>query len=110
MVVCTVAGQAGCESAAMGALRGARHYAAGSQALANRDAEGAIRELERAAVLVPRASEIQNHLGLAYWSEGRLDAARTSFERAIELDCDNRAAVLNLDSLLRSASAGKAAK
>ncbi|MFP6654587.1 MAG: hypothetical protein VCB25_03095, partial [Myxococcota bacterium] len=69
----------------------------------------AIIELERAAKLVPQASEIQNHLGLAYWSEGQLSAARTSFLRAIELDCENRAAVINLEKLQGSAGAGEAA-
>jgi Flp pilus assembly protein TadD len=86
----------------MRSLRGARHYAAGNDALARSDSARAVEELERAAVLVPHASEIQNHLGLAYWSEGRVDAARISFERALELNCENQAAETNLESLLNS--------
>ena len=45
---------------------GARLYRSGSQALERGDAEQAIADLERAAELVPHASEVQNHLGLAY--------------------------------------------
>ena len=89
----------GCESTAARALEGARHYVAGSQALETGDGQRAIEELERAALLVPHASEIQNHLGLAYWSEGRVERAYVAFERAIELDCDNEAAHQNLASL-----------
>ncbi len=92
----------GCESTPMRAFRGARHYAAGTDALVRHDGTLAIVELERAADLVPRASEIQNHLGLAYWSDGRTQAAKIAFERAIELDCDNRAAQLNFAQLVSS--------
>jgi len=92
----------GCETTAVRAFRGARHYAAGNDALANKDGARAIEELEQAAVLVPHASEIQNHLGLAYWSEGEFKAARNSFERALELNCENQAAALNLEELRTS--------
>lgn len=94
----------GCESASMQTLLGARHYAAGNDALARNHGERAIEELERAAALVPHASEIQNHLGLAYWSEGRLGEARTAFEQALELDCENQAAESNLESLMTSSA------
>jgi Flp pilus assembly protein TadD len=86
----------------MRALRGARHYATGSTALERSQTDRAVEELERAAVLIPHASEIQNHLGLAYWSAGRRVSARAAFERAIELDCENRAAEANLAGLSRS--------
>ncbi len=92
----------GCESMPIRAIRGARHYSAGTEALTQRDADRAIAELERAADLVPHASEIQNHLGLAYWSGGRPQAARVAFETAIELDCENKAAEANLEHLIRS--------
>jgi Flp pilus assembly protein TadD len=95
---------AGCESTPVRALEGARHYSAGTEALNEGRGAKAIEELEQAAALVPQASEIQNHLGLAYWSDGRIDAARAAFERAIELDCDNLAARANLDHLTASAS------
>jgi len=93
----------GCETTPVRALRGARHYAAGNDALDRGDSVRAIEELEQAAVLVPHASEIQNHLGLAYWSGGELKAARQSFERALELNCENQAAAANLE-ILRTSS------
>jgi len=89
----------GCETTPIRALRGARHYAAGNDALERGDNVLAIEELEQAAVFVPHASEIQNHLGLAYWSGGELKAARQSFERALELNCENQAAAANLEQL-----------
>jgi Flp pilus assembly protein TadD len=54
---------------------------------------------------MPTASEIQNHLGLAYWSDGREAAALRALERAVELDCDNEAARANLASLHRARGA-----
>jgi len=79
--------------------RGARHYAAGTDALSRNESRLAIAELERAADLVPHASEVQNHLGLAYWSEGQTSLARLAFEKAVELDCENVAAQSNLRRL-----------
>lgn len=101
LLVSLIAG-IGCESAPMRAFRGARHYAAGTEAIHSGDRIRAIEELEQAAVLVPHASEIQNNLGLAYWSEGRTQAARSAFETALELDCENRAARANLERLMSS--------
>jgi Flp pilus assembly protein TadD len=92
---------AGCESAPIRALRGARHYTAGTAALERHDDAKAVAELEQAAVLVPHASEIQNHLGLVYWSDGRPQSARVAFAKAIELDCDNDAARANLEALMQ---------
>ena len=88
------------------AIRAARYYAAGSEALDRGDAAVAIAELERAASLMPNASEIQNHLGLAYWSDGREDAALAALGRALELDCDNAAARVNLARLQREQQDG----
>jgi tetratricopeptide (TPR) repeat protein len=88
-----------CESMPMRALRGARHYTDGSEALERGDTKRAIVELERAAELVPQASEIQNHLGLAYWAADQPERARFAFGRALELDCDNTAASRNLAEL-----------
>lgn len=76
--------------------QGARLYDRGTLALERGDAAAAVADLERAAALVPHASEIQNHLGLAYDAEGRPDDARAAFERAVALDCDNEAAQRNL--------------
>lgn len=77
-------------------LEGAQLYQSGTDALDRGDATRAVADLERAAELVPQASEIQNHLGLAYAASGRDADALTAFRRAVELDCDNEAAVENL--------------
>ncbi len=82
---------AGCAS-----LEGARLYGRGTEALERGDTAAAIADLERAAERVPHASEIQNHLGLAYAQAGRHDDALRAFRRAVALDCDNRAAHRNL--------------
>ena len=82
-------------------LEGAELYEEGTQLLSAGDATAAVTALERAAALVPHASEIQNHLGLAYAAEGRDDEAERAFERALELDCDNLAAEHNLARLTR---------
>lgn len=88
------------------AIRAARHYAAGTRALDRGDAVGAIAELERAVVLMPNASEIHNHLGLAYWSGARSADALRELERAVELDCDNDEARVNL-ALFRAARSAR---
>lgn len=106
VMLCVSVLQVGCESMPMRALRGARHYAAGSEALERNQSDQAILELERAAALIPHASEIQNHLGLAYWSGGRRASALAAFERAVDLDCENQAAEGNLVGLLRSGADG----
>jgi Flp pilus assembly protein TadD len=78
------------------AVVGHRHFEAGNAALDRGDAALAVAELERAAALVPEASEVQNHLGIAYSAAGRDADALAAFERAVALDCDNRAAADNL--------------
>jgi Flp pilus assembly protein TadD len=95
-----------CESMPLRALRGARYYASGTESLERGDSARALEELSRAAQLVPRASEIQNHLGLAYWAEGQPEQARIAFDRAIELDCDNLAARQNRQALVEGATHG----
>jgi Flp pilus assembly protein TadD len=75
---------------------GARLYRDGTRALDRGETEVAIADLERASVLVPERSEIQNHLGIAYQAAGRDADALLAFERAVALDCDNRAAQENL--------------
>lgn len=81
------------------AIRAARYYAAGTEALERGEPRKAIEELERAARLMPEASEIQNHLGLAYWADARPEDALRALSRAVELDCDNEAARINLERL-----------
>ena len=92
--VCTLAALlcAGCA-----AIDGAQLYREGTQALERGDAERAVIALERAAERAPRASEVHNHLGLAYLALGRRGEARLAFERAVALDCENRAARHNLE-------------
>ena len=89
----------GCQSGPVLAWQGARHYARGNDALDREEPRIAIREFERAAELIPHASEVRNHLGLAYWAAGERKPARLAFEEAIELDCDNEAAKINLRRL-----------
>ncbi len=83
-------------SAGCNAVQGARLYREGTLALDRGDAAGAVLALESAAERVPRASEVQNHLGLAYLAAGRQGDALQAFERAVALDCDNAAAAHNL--------------
>jgi len=87
-------------------IQGARLYQRGTLALDRGDAGTAVDDLEAAARLVPQASEIQNHLGLAYLEQGRTQEARVAFERALELDCDNRAAQANLLALSEAVRTG----
>lgn len=95
----------------MRSFEAARYYARGTQALERGDLATAISALERASALQPTASEIQNHLGLAYWEGARRDDALLALERAVALDCDNRAAQTNLERLraLVDAEAAEAA-
>jgi Flp pilus assembly protein TadD len=71
-------------------------YQSGTSALDRGDSVEAIAQLERAAELLPEASEVQNHLGLAYLAAGRERDAESAFRRAVALDCGNAAAVQNL--------------
>ncbi len=87
-------------------FRGARLYHSGTEALDRGDPTQAIADLERAAELAPGASEVRNHLGLAYAAAGRSDDAIASFEQALVLDCDNEAARRNL-ALARSGKLGR---
>ncbi len=85
-------------------FQGARLYRSGSDALERGETARAIGDLERAARLVPHASEVHNHLGLAYAQAGRDGEALGAFERAVELDCDNTAAAHNLELWTRKTS------
>ncbi len=77
-------------------FQGARLYHSGTEALDRGENSIAITQLERAAELVPKASEVQNHLGLAYQAAGRGVDAQLAFQRAVDLDCTNEAAAENL--------------
>jgi Flp pilus assembly protein TadD len=92
---------AGCAS-----FEGARLYARGTEALDRGELGAAIADLERAAALVPDASEVHNHLGLAYARAGREEEALREFERAVEIDCENEAAQHNLAAARGRASRG----
>ncbi len=84
-------------------FQGAILYRDGTRALDAGDPIAAIAALEEAAVLAPQASEVQNHLGLAYLAAERRDDARGAFERAVALDCDNEAAQRNLRGMRAAA-------
>lgn len=75
-----------------------RLFRAGTDALDRGDAHAAVRDLEAAARLLPESSAVHNHLGLAYAAAERHDEALREFERAVEIDCENRAAQTNLAS------------
>lgn len=77
-------------------FQAARFYHHGTEALDRGDTDAAIFDLEQAAARAPRASAVQNHLGLAYTAAGRNGEALTAFRRAVELDCENAAAQENL--------------
>ena len=81
----------GCSSYESGRL-----YITGTAALDRGDADRAVADLERAAELRPEASEVQNHLGLAYQAAGRPGDAESAFRRAVALNCENAAASENL--------------
>jgi tetratricopeptide (TPR) repeat protein len=85
------------------AFQGALLYRDGTRALDAGDPATAIAALEEAAVRAPQASEVQNHLGLAYLAAERRGDALRAFERAVALDCDNRAAQRNLRALRAAA-------
>ena len=86
--------------------RAARLFQSGSAALDRGDLPVAVADLERAALLAPQASEIQNHLGIAYTESGSHAAALAAYQRAVELDCDNAAAQHNLRLAQESKLAG----
>jgi len=85
--------------------RGARLYQEGTAALDRGEIERAVSDLERAAALAPQASEVQNHLGLAYAAAGRDADALDAFRSAVALDCDNAAAARNLHRAERARAA-----
>ena len=85
--------------------RGAELYESGTAALERGDSERAIADLERAAEYVPDASEVHNHLGLAYGAAGRQDEMVAAFRYALELDCDNLSARHNLEVALKDSGA-----
>jgi tetratricopeptide (TPR) repeat protein len=75
-----------------------RLFRSGTAALDRGDPVAATRDLEAAAQLLPESSAVHNHLGLAYAAAARHDDALREFERAVAIDCDNRAAQANLAS------------
>jgi Flp pilus assembly protein TadD len=101
-----LAGLCGLALGGCASLEAARLYAGGTRALDRGDSATAVTRLERAAALAPQASEIQNHLGLAYAAAGRDAAALRAFRRAVAIDCDNAAARANLQAAQRRAREG----
>jgi len=76
--------------------RASRLYHRGTATLDAGHPERAIADLQAAAKLVPFASEVQNHLGIAYVAAGRDAEGLRAFEQAVALDCRNNAARANL--------------
>ena len=99
---CVLAVALGCSS-----FQAARLYQSGTAALDRGDSARAVLDLERAAELLPEASEVQNHLGLAYQAAGRDGDAELAFQRAVALNCENSAAAENL-RVTQARSAGGA--
>lgn len=90
-------------------LEGPRLHVQGTEALERGDYAQAREKLSQAAELVehPRAaSQVQNHLGLAYLGEGNPELASAAFQQAIELDCRNEEAQYNLDVVAQSQPIG----
>ncbi len=104
ILVFLVVGLAGCAS-----FRAARLYQQGTAALNGGHPERALELLERAGRLEPGASEIQNHLGLVLAATGQHEKALSAFQRAVDLDCSNSAAVQNLAAARASAESPRAA-
>jgi Flp pilus assembly protein TadD len=88
-------------------FRAARLYQEGTVALNAGDPELAIERLARAGQLQPEASEIQNHLGLAFAATGQHAKALSAFQRAVDLDCSNAAALHNLSAAQAAELAGR---
>lgn len=86
-------------AAACASVEAVRLERSGRAALDRGDFAAAVTDLERAAALAPAASAIRNHLGIAYEQAGRREDAERAYARAVELDCENEAAVANLDAL-----------
>ena len=95
-LACLFAIESGCAS-----WKAADLYQSGSQSLEDNDPGRAVSDLERAALLKPDSSQIQNHLGIAYERSGQKSLALDAFTRAVELDCENSAAKQNLKKLQR---------
>jgi Flp pilus assembly protein TadD len=91
-------------------LEAVRLERSGRAALDRGDAAAAVADLERAAVLAPGASAIQNHLGIAYEQAGRREDAVRAYERAVALDCENEAAAANLAALRGEATRAHVAR
>ena len=77
---------------------------AARQSRAKGDWSGAIQHMERAEEDAPHRVDIQMELGFYYWKAERLDEARASFEKSIELDSSLLAAHLNLAQILSAKS------
>ncbi len=85
-------------------FRAAQLYRDGTVDLNAGRHEAALTQLREAARLLPEASEIQNHLGLALAANDQHAEALLAFERAVDLDCDNAAAAENLEAARRRAA------
>ena len=67
-------------------------YAAGKQAIDDKDWSVAIKSLNSAALRDTRNANIQNYLGYAYRNAGQLDLAFRHYQRALQLNPRHRGA------------------
>lgn len=68
------------------------HFAAGKKAVEERDWQGAVDALGRAARSNPGNADIQNYLGYAYRNMGKMELAFRHYHEALRLDPDHRGA------------------
>ena len=104
ILVLLAVGLAGCAS-----FRAARLYQQGTAALNAGHPEIALELLERAGRLEPGQTQIQNHIGLVFALTGQHEKALSAFQRAVDLDCSNSAAVQNLVAARASVERARAA-
>ena len=67
-------------------------YAAGKQALDQKDWGEAVKRFRQAALRDPDNADLQNYLGFSYRNLGQLDAAFQHYQRALELNPRHRGA------------------
>ena len=76
------------------------YYGQGTEMLVKKEYSKALEYLLEAQKLDPKDSEIQNNLGMAYFSKKRSEKGKISFIKAVELDPKNSNARNNYASIL----------
>jgi tetratricopeptide (TPR) repeat protein len=86
------------------------HFVRANELYQSGDYEGAVAEYLRALDLEPANAEILNNLGTAYFAAGKMEQAKTVFEKANKLDANNETIMKNLESARLVESAHKKEK